>query len=67
MIEHMRADRLIVERLFGPAAQLVETVGTRIKPGSVEIRIGGRTVASGGTLQEALNRARVDTPLGEVK
>jgi len=67
MVEHMRAERRIVLRLFGPSARLVETVGTSKGPGTVEVRIGDRTVASGGTLREVLHRARDHTPLGEVK
>ena len=54
MIEHLRAERTVVRQLFGGAGQFVETAGTRVKPGTVEIRVEGRPVAVGGSFQEAV-------------
>lgn len=56
MIEHLRAERRIVERLYDGAAQLVETAGTRAGPGTVVVRVDGRPVAVGGSFQAALQR-----------
>lgn len=55
MIEHLRAERTIVRQLYGGAGQLIETVGTGSKPGSVTITVGGRPVGTGGSFREALD------------
>jgi len=54
MIEHLRAERTVVRQLFGGAGQFVETAGTRVKPGTVEIRVEGRPVGTGGSFREAV-------------
>lgn len=54
MIEHLRQERTIVRQLYGEAGRLVETAGTRVKPGTVEVWVEGRPVAVGGSFQEAV-------------
>lgn len=54
MIEHLRQERRVVQQLYGGAAQLIETAGTRIGPGTVEITVEGRPVGQGSSFREAL-------------
>jgi len=43
-----------VRRVFGPAAALFGSLGSRRGPGVVEIRVEGRTLGSGASFEQAL-------------
>ena len=53
MIEHLRGERGVVDRLYDGAATVSETASRDGRPGSVKIRIGG-DVAQGTTFRQAL-------------
>lgn len=59
MIEFMRQDRRVVEKLFGGAATLIETSGSGAGPGRLTIKIGGRVVGSGASLREVITATRI--------
>ncbi len=67
MIEFMRQDRRVVEKLFGGAATLIETSGSGAGPGAVTIKIGTHTVAQGATLREALTTSSISEETAQKK
>jgi hypothetical protein len=67
MVEFMRQDRRVVEKLFGGAATLIETSGSGAGPGRLTIKIGGRVVGDGATLREALTTSRISERTAQKK
>jgi hypothetical protein len=55
--EALYRNRQAVRRLFGPAAALIATAGSRRGPGHIEIRINGKVAGIGATFERAVQDA----------
>ena len=57
MVEDMQAEHRQVKQLFGDGARVGGTMGSRLGPGVVEIKVDGQAWGSGATLREAIGVA----------
>lgn len=48
----------MVQRTFGPGAELAGSMGTPAEPGAAEIRLDGRVIGTGPTFEAALQQAQ---------
>jgi hypothetical protein len=59
MDEALYRQRQVVQRMFGESATITGRMGSRVAPGMVEIRIDGKRLACGTTLEQALQMGTV--------